>query len=93
MQKNVGGYDRIARLVLGPILVAVALAGLFGVVGLAIGPVSTLIVAVIAGLVGVVFLVTGTTQKCPLNRALGVDTYRGDASERDSETPPAGRTT
>ncbi|ELZ29826.1 hypothetical protein C474_12356 [Halogeometricum pallidum JCM 14848] len=51
MQKNVGGYDRIARLVVGPLLA-----------------------------------VTGITQKCPLNRALGIDTYRGE-TETDVETP------
>jgi hypothetical protein len=75
MEKNVGGYDRIARLLVGPLLVlvgAAALGGLFSVAGGTLG----LAIAVVAILVGAVFVVTGITQKCPLNNALGLNTYR-----------------
>jgi hypothetical protein len=77
MQKNVGGYERIARFVAGPVLVVVGLAALGGVVTLATGPLGLAVAAVLA-LVGAVLLTTAVTQKCPLNRALGLDTYRGD---------------
>jgi len=78
MDKNVGGLDRTVRLVAGPVLVAVGVAaaagyldiGLAGTVGLAV--MALLIVA------GAVFLVTGTTQKCPANQVVGLDTYEGN---------------
>ena len=89
MEKNVGGYDRIARLVLGPILVIAALGiyfEMFAVAGL-------LGAALIVGglLVGSVFVVTGATQVCPLNRALGLDTYRGDTTEETTPESEIGR--
>jgi hypothetical protein len=46
MHENVGGIDRIGRLIIGGV----------------------------ALVVGVVLLVTGTTQKCPINEAAGIDT-------------------
>lgn len=88
MQKNVGGYDRIARLVAGPVLVLVGLAGVVGGVSLALGPIPALLVAVLALLVGAVFVVTGLTQKCPLNSALGVNTYRAEAASGEVESAP-----
>ncbi|WP_225333461.1 YgaP family membrane protein [Halomicrobium urmianum] len=79
MEKNVGGYDRIARLVVGPILLLVAVAVLAGVVTVT----GLLGAALIVGalLVGLVLLVTGFTQRCPLNDVLGIDTYRGRQDE------------
>ncbi|WP_255148637.1 YgaP family membrane protein [Halorarius halobius] len=90
MDKNVGGYDRIARLVLGPILAIVGGAGLLGVVTIAAGTLGVAIAAV-ALLVGLVFLATGLTQKCPLNRVLGLDTYRTRPETDETEAGP-GRT-
>ncbi|MFB6172324.1 MAG: DUF2892 domain-containing protein [Haloarculaceae archaeon] len=84
MEKNVGGNDRVARLVLGPVLVIVAIAGYAGLVSLAVGPVPAALSAVVLGLIGVVFLVTGYTQKCVLNSVLGLDTYRGDRGRPSS---------
>lgn len=86
MEKNVGGYDRIARLVLGPVLGTISLAALAGFVALGVGPLSTGVVAALFGLVSVVFIVTGLTQQCPLNRALGLDTYRPERSADTEET-------
>jgi hypothetical protein len=73
MEKNVGGYDRIARFVAGPILLAMGLATLAGMLVLAEGTLNTALGA-IALLLGVVFLVTGLTQRCVLNSLLGIDT-------------------
>ena len=73
MDKNVGGYDRIARLVAGPILLALGIAALAGMVTLAEGTTGTALAA-IAALIGVVFLGTALIQKCPLNSLLGIDT-------------------
>jgi hypothetical protein len=94
MEKNVGGYDRIARLILGPLLIVVAAAAFGGYLPVLSGLVGAAAVWAVL-LVGVVFVVTGATQVCPLNRALGVDTYRGkspDATDSDSE-PRTGRPT
>ncbi|SFR35431.1 YgaP family membrane protein [Halogeometricum limi] len=85
MQKNVGGYDRIARLVVGPLLIVAGAAALGGMFTIAAGTLG-LVVAGVALLVGAVFLATGITQKCPLNDALGIDTFGGEA-ERETETP------
>nr|WP_254830508.1 DUF2892 domain-containing protein [Haloglomus salinum] len=75
MEKNVGGYDRIARLVVGPILLIVGVAVLGGFLSIASGTTATAI-GVVAALVGAILLVTGATQTCPLNSILGVDTFR-----------------
>lgn len=81
MEKNVGGYDRLARLLLGPILLIGAAAASGGYVTLASGFVGAAIIWV-ALLVGAVLLVTGVVEVCPLNRALGIDTR--DSSSEDS---------
>ena len=73
MQKNVGGYDRIARLVAGPLLLLVAVAGVVGAF-----PLGTIVV-VVAVLVGLILTVTGVLQLCPLNTLFGVDTCPIDA--------------
>jgi hypothetical protein len=73
MQKNVGGYDRIARLVAGPLLLLVAVAGVVGAF-----PLGTIVV-VVAVLVGLILTVTGVLQRCPLNTLFGVDTCPIDA--------------
>lgn len=68
MEKNVGGIDRQGRIVIGVILAIAGLAALggFWAVGAVIG--------VVALLIGIILLVTGTTQKCPINEAAGMDT-------------------
>jgi len=68
MDKNVGGIDRTGRIVIGPVLTIAGIAALTGY--WAIGAVT----GVIAIAVAAVLLVTGTTQKCPINEAVGVDT-------------------
>jgi hypothetical protein len=90
MEKNVGGYDRTARFVVGPILVLVGLASLGGLFTLAAGTLG-LVLAAVALLVGLVLATTAVTQKCPLNRALGLNTYRGEAEAGSTDTEP-GRT-
>jgi hypothetical protein len=68
MERNVGGFDRIARLVLGP------LAALVGV-GVLLGALSTnQSVGVLLVVAGVVLFLTGVTQRCLLHRLLGIDT-------------------
>lgn len=84
MEQNVGGYDRTARLVLGPVLAIVGTAALFGFVTVAAGTLGVALAAV-ALLVGLVFVVTGLTQKCPLNSVLGLDTYGGEREAEEHE--------
>ncbi|MDS0243813.1 MULTISPECIES: DUF2892 domain-containing protein [unclassified Haloferax] len=68
MERNVGGLDRTARLIIGVVLALVGGAALLGywTVGTVIGAIVLLI--------GAILLVTGTTQKCPINEAAGIDT-------------------
>jgi hypothetical protein len=89
MHKNVGGYDRLARFVVGPLLVLLAAAVYGGYLTLASGLLGAVIVWA-ALIVGAVLLVTAMTQKCPLNSILGINTVRGrrpggDAPESDTE--------
>jgi len=85
MQKNVGGYDRIARFVIGPALLLVGGASLGGLVVLAAGTVG-LVLGVIILLVGAILTVTAITQKCPLNNLLGLNTYETAVETPDDET-------
>ncbi|ELY72276.1 YgaP family membrane protein [Natrinema pallidum] len=94
MQKNVGGFDRGARIVVGPLLVLIGIAVLEGVLSLTAGAFG-LALAVIALVSGAVLTTTAVTRKCPMNARLGIDTSRGgvDSSseaERD-ENRRAGR--
>ena len=68
MEQNVGGLDRTARLVLGPLLVLVGLAAVVELLPLGMP------VAAAALLVGLIFVVTGLTRTCVLNSLLGIDT-------------------
>ena len=74
MEKNVGGYDRLGRFVIGSILVIAGIAGYAGMLRVAVGPLQQALTAVILVLIGAILLVTGFTQKCPINSALGVNT-------------------
>ena len=60
MQANVGGFDRIARIIVGLALIVFAL--------LAEGALRW------AGLLGVVLLVTGVVRWCPLYIPFGIRT-------------------
>ncbi|QLG50780.1 YgaP-like transmembrane domain [Natrinema halophilum] len=75
MEKNVGGFDRVWRLVGGTLLVVIGAAALVGAV--AVGPV----VAAVMVVVGAVFFATGVLQRCIINRLLDLDTYRSDRTE------------
>jgi hypothetical protein len=60
MSCNVGGFDRILRIVAGLVLLLLAVTGMVGV----------------WGYIGVVPLVTGVFKFCPAYRILGVDTSK-----------------
>jgi len=74
MNKNVGGYDRIGRFVVGAVLLVAGAIGYAGMVRVAVGPVPQALMALILVLIGAVLLVTGYTQKCPINGVLGMNT-------------------
>lgn len=57
MKKNVGGIDRILRIVLGLVLIALTLAGTIGV----------------WGWIGVLPLATGLFKFCPLYPLVGIN--------------------
>jgi hypothetical protein len=83
MQKNVGGFDRTARLIFGPVLLLVVLAWLLDAIALNLG------LVVVVFLIGAILTVTGLTQKCPANSVLGMNTLqRGEAEDESAtETP------
>lgn len=84
MRKNVGGRDRAARLVVGPALILGGIAGYAGVLALAVGPLPQALTSVTVFAIGAILLVTGLVRRCPLNRLLGLDTYRReDPGERE----------
>lgn len=83
MKKNVGGYDRIARFVVGPLLIAVGGAAFGGLLTLASGTLG-LVLAAAAVLIGGILTVTATTRKCPLNSAIGMNTYEQRSDRRSS---------
>jgi len=67
IEKNVGGLDRTVRFVVGSLLSVLGVAGLLvPVVG------TTLAVMALGG--GAALLFNAVTQRCLLNRLLGVDT-------------------
>jgi len=70
MEPNVGGIDRTGRIVIG---IVAALAGIAAIAGyLAVSAV----VGTVAVVIGAILFVTGTTQKCPINEAVGIDTTK-----------------
>ena len=92
MQKNVGGYDRGVRFVLGPILILAGVAAFAGLVTLAGGTLGLVLAGAVVA-VGAVLTTTATTQKCPLNAAIGMNTYkqRGSGRSMPEETKPSAK--
>jgi len=72
MEKNVGGYDRIARIVLAVPLLVVGVLGVTGTtaVGSVLGVVGG--IAALAGAANLLF--NFFTQKCLTNQLLGINT-------------------
>jgi membrane protein implicated in regulation of membrane protease activity len=68
LDKNVGALDRTGRLIVGGIVILAALASFAGFYELGLG------IGLAAILVGAILLVTGTTRKCSLNQAAGINT-------------------
>ncbi|MCJ7450760.1 MAG: DUF2892 domain-containing protein [Candidatus Nanohaloarchaeota archaeon QJJ-9] len=71
MEKNVGNMDRIVRLVLGVLLVALAAVSYFGVTEMVSFGME---INAVAAVVGVVLVVTGFLKTCPLYSVVGFDT-------------------
>jgi uncharacterized membrane protein len=68
MDKNVGGMDRTGRIIIGIVVAIAGIAALSGYVA------AGALVGGIAVVIGAVLLVTGATQKCPINETVGIDT-------------------
>lgn len=68
MDRNVGGTDRIARLVVGPLAALAGLALVLGVVG------SNTLAGAALFLVGAILTGTGLARQCLIYRVFGVDT-------------------
>ena len=89
MNKNVGGTERTARLVVGAMLAVVGIAGYAGLVTLAWIGVGQALAAVLLVLVGAILLVTGAIRWCPISAAIGRNTSGGETEE--AAEPPTGR--
>ncbi|MUV86192.1 DUF2892 domain-containing protein [Natronomonas sp. CBA1123] len=83
MKKNVGGYDQLARFVVGPALILVGGAALGGLITLVAGTLG-LVLAGIAVFVGTVLTLTAMTQTCPLNAVVGLNTYKDRSAQQSS---------
>jgi hypothetical protein len=75
MDKNVGGYDRVGRLVIGGVLLVAGIAGYAGMLRVAVGPFPQGLLALVLVLIGAILLVTGYIQKCPIHSVLGMNTH------------------
>ncbi|MEF8883421.1 MAG: DUF2892 domain-containing protein [Halapricum sp.] len=73
MERNVGSTDRLARIVLGVVALAVAIALFAGIGGIS-GAVGTVVGPVVLAVIGAVLVVTGYTQTCPAYRLIGIRT-------------------
>lgn len=76
MDVNVGGNDRTARLVLGPLLVLAGITGYAGIVRAAFDPFPQALTSIILIVLGLILMGTGYTRKCPVNEAAGRNTAR-----------------
>lgn len=76
MDKNVGGFDRTWRIVVGPLLIVVGLAVFAGLLSLGSGTLMGLIVPALLVVFGAVFTWTAQTQQCPVNQAIGRNTFQ-----------------
>ena len=74
MERNVGGTDKTARQVLGAALGIVAMVAVVWGDSLAT---TNLVAAGVALLLALVLLATASAETCPVNAAVGRDTYRG----------------
>jgi len=77
MERNVGGLDRTARIVVGLALAVVSMATV--AFGSSLGPQVQLIVAAVTLFVGAVLLATAGARTCPINSALGRDTSKRES--------------
>jgi len=78
MKQNVGGVDRKVRLIAGPLLAAIAAAGLGGVLNIGVTGTAAVVLFGFLLVAGLVFFTTGVTQKCPANSIAGVNTCDRD---------------
>lgn len=79
MEKNVGGLDKKARVVLGPVLVAIGVAVAAGYPDVGLAGTTELAVTVLGLVAGAIFVVTGATETCPANKIAGIDTHDGES--------------
>jgi hypothetical protein len=76
MEKNVGGYDRIARIALAVPLLVVGVLGVTGTTGVGSAVGTVVGIAALAGAASLLFNVV--TQRCLTNRLLGINTCELD---------------
>lgn len=80
MERNVGGTEKTLRVGLGVAFGVVAMAVVAWGDGL--GTTVQIAVVAVALVVAVAMLATASAETCPINAAVGRNTYRGDRSSR-----------
>ena len=76
MERNVGGTDKTARVVIGVALGVVSMALVAG--GDVLGTTNQQLLAALALLAAAILLATAGAETCPINAAVGRNTYRSE---------------
>lgn len=76
MKKNVGGRDRVFRLVIGGVLLLTGLYGYTGAIPLASVYLPQALTAIVLVIIGLALLLTAATRRCMVNKLLDRNTYR-----------------
>ncbi len=74
-KQNVGGSERVARGVIGPLAIGIGVGSLAGLVAV-VGGLAGTVVSVILVLAGLRMCQTAITQRCYMNAVLGRDSCR-----------------
>ncbi len=74
MERNVGGLDRQARLVVGPLLVVAGIVVGLELLDLGLGSTAVVALGAVLVVIGAVLVGSGVAQKCPVNAVLGINT-------------------
>lgn len=74
LKPNVGMFDKMIRYAVGVILISLNLSGW-----------TTGIFGALAVIAGIAILLTGLLRFCPIYRALGINTWKGEMKETRKE--------
>lgn len=82
MDRNVGGFDRILRIVVGVGMVVTSMTTV--VLGGSLGESDQIVLAGVTLFVGALLLLTASSRRCMVYGLIGRNTYRAGSEERRS---------